>query len=167
MSTDLVFLAALMGLVTYPFRAIPLLAPGFERLPERVRLYLTICQRHATRQEPEPKTVDERLFASTLAINGGRYDEALSHLRLVRDEDPDNDHALYMLAVAHAQRGEHAEAIAHLERAIAMNPENRGLARNDPDLEPLRGDESFRAALEAPHGQRAERRRPFRTRTGR
>ena len=53
-----------------------------------------------------------------------------------------------MLAVAHAQRGEHAEAIAHLERAIALNPENRALARRDPDLEPLRDDEAFRAALE-------------------
>ena len=141
--------------------------PEEKELHERVRLYLNICQRQATREEPAPQTIDERLFASTLAINGGKYDEALSHLRLVRDEDPDNDHALYMLAVAHAQRGEHAEAIAHLERAIAMNPENRGLARNDPDLEPLRGDESFRAALEAPLVPRAERRRPFRTRTGR
>jgi tetratricopeptide (TPR) repeat protein len=149
------------------FESVLLKYPEEKELQERVRLYLNICQRQATRQEPEPKTVDERLFASTLAINGGRYDEALSHLRLVRDEDPDNDHALYMLAVAHAQRGEHAEAIAHLERAIAMNAENRGLARNDPDLEPLRGDESFRAALEAPHGQRSDRRRPFRTRTGR
>ena len=55
-----------------------------------------------------------------------------------------------MLAVAHAQRDEHAEAVAHLERAIALNPENRALARNDPDLEPLRDDETFRAALEAP-----------------
>jgi Flp pilus assembly protein TadD len=108
------------------------------------------------------------LFASTLAINGGRYDEAISHLHLVRDEDPDNDHALYMLAVAHAQRGEHAEAIAHLERAIAVNPENRGLARNDPDLEPLRGDDTFRAALEAPPSARVERRRPpHRTRSSR
>ena len=68
----------------------------------------------------------------------------------MRDEDPDNDHALYMLAVAHAQRGEPAEAIAHLERAIALNPENRGIARADPDLEPLRGDEAFRTALDAP-----------------
>ena len=68
----------------------------------------------------------------------------------MRDEDPDNDHALYMLAVAHAQRGEHAEAVAHLERAIALNPENRALARRDPDLEPLRDDDAFRAALDAP-----------------
>ena len=42
MSTNLIPLAVLMGLATYPFRAIPLLAPGFERLPERVRLYLRL-----------------------------------------------------------------------------------------------------------------------------
>ena len=42
MTTDLVLLAALMGAVTYPWRAIPLLAPGFERLPEKVRLYLRL-----------------------------------------------------------------------------------------------------------------------------
>ena len=42
MSVVLVPLAVLMGLVTYPFRAIPLLLPGFERLPERVRLYLRL-----------------------------------------------------------------------------------------------------------------------------
>ena len=33
MSVVLVPLAFLMGLATYPFRAIPLLAPGFDRLP--------------------------------------------------------------------------------------------------------------------------------------
>jgi tetratricopeptide (TPR) repeat protein len=143
------------------------LYPEEKELHERVRLYLNICQRQAAPRQATPQTIDERLYAATLAINGGRYDEAISHLRLVRDEDPDNDHALYMLAVAHAQRGEHAEAIAHLERAIAVNPENRGLARNDPDLEPLRGDDTFRAALEAPPSPRMERRRPPRTRSSR
>ena len=42
MSTVLVPLAVLMGLVTYPFRVIPMLAPGFERLPASVRLYLRL-----------------------------------------------------------------------------------------------------------------------------
>jgi branched-subunit amino acid transport protein len=42
MSTALLPLAFLMGLVTYPFRAIPLLAPGFDRLPAAVRLYLRL-----------------------------------------------------------------------------------------------------------------------------
>ena len=141
--------------------------PEEKELQERVRLYLNICQRQAAPREEVPQTIDERLYAATLSINGGRYDEAIAHLRLVRDEDPDSDHALYMLAVAHAQRGEPAEAVAHLERAIALNPENRALARNDPDLEPLRGHDSFRAALEAPLMPRLERRRPIKTRTGR
>ena len=145
--------------------------PEERELHERVRLYLNICQRQATAREATPQTVEERLYASTLAINGGKYDEAISHLRLVRDEDPDNDHALYMLAVAHAQRGEHAEAIAHLERAIALNPENRALARRDPDLEALREDESVRATLDAAPplnpATRIDRRRPVRAKTGR
>jgi tetratricopeptide (TPR) repeat protein len=141
--------------------------PEEKELHERVRLYLNVCERQLTRREDEPQSVDERLYAATIAINGGKYDEALVHLRLVRDEDPDSDHALYMLAVAHAQRGEHAEAIAHLERAIALNPENRAMARRDPDLDPLRDDDAFRSAVESAAVSRVDRRRPVRAKTAR
>ena len=152
------------------FEAVLRQYPDEKELHERVRLYLNICRRQAEQRQVSPQSVDERLYAATLAINGGQYDQAIAHLRLVRDEDPDNDHALYMLAVAHAQRDEHAEAIAHLERAIALNPENRALARNDPDLEPLHDDETFRAALEAPAIPSRpidQKKRPLRSRTGR
>ena len=145
--------------------------PEEKELHERVKLYLNICRRQAAPREATPQTIDERLYASTLAINSGKYDEAIVHLRLVRDEDPDNEHALYMLAVAHAQRGEHAEAVAHLERAISLNPENRAQARRDPDLDPLHDDEAFRAALDAPPSQQIPRtdprRRPIRTKSAR
>jgi tetratricopeptide (TPR) repeat protein len=141
--------------------------PEEKELHERVRLYVNICQRQAAQREAAPQTIDERLYAATLAINGGLYDQAIAHLRLVRDEDPDNDHAIYMLAVAHAQRGEHAEAVAHLERAIVLNPENRALARHDPDLDPLRADDAIRAALDAPSAARSDRRRPLKTRSAR
>jgi tetratricopeptide (TPR) repeat protein len=149
------------------FESVLRLYPDEKELHERVRLYLNICRRQVTPRETAPQTVEERLYASTLAINGGQYDQAIVQLRLVRDEDPDNDHALYMLAVAHAQRGEHAESIAHLERAIALNPENRALARRDPDLEPLRADAAFRSTLERSAAPRVDRRRPFRTRPAR
>jgi tetratricopeptide (TPR) repeat protein len=138
-----------------------------KELHERVKLYLNVCRRQASSSESAPHTIEERLYASTLALNGGRYDEAISHLRLVRDEDPDNDHALYMLAVAHAQRGEFAEAVAHVERAISINPENRALAKTDPDLDPVRDDEAFRAALETPSHLRNDRRRAIRPRSAR
>jgi branched-subunit amino acid transport protein len=42
MSVGLVSLALLMGAVTFPWRAIPLLAPGIDRLPPLARQYLRL-----------------------------------------------------------------------------------------------------------------------------
>jgi branched-subunit amino acid transport protein len=42
MSVQLVLLAVLMAAVTYPSRAVPLLAPAFERLPPRALEYLRL-----------------------------------------------------------------------------------------------------------------------------
>jgi branched-subunit amino acid transport protein len=42
MTNELVLLAVLMGAVTYPSRALPILAPGIERLPARALLYLRL-----------------------------------------------------------------------------------------------------------------------------
>jgi branched-subunit amino acid transport protein len=42
MSNELVLLALLMGAVTYPSRALPLLAPGIDRLPRRALDYLQL-----------------------------------------------------------------------------------------------------------------------------
>lgn len=42
MSTALVGLALLMGLVTFPTRALPLLAPGLDRLPPLLLAYLRL-----------------------------------------------------------------------------------------------------------------------------
>ncbi len=42
MSTQLVGLAVLMAVVTYPWRAAPLLAPGMERLPAAAQTYLRL-----------------------------------------------------------------------------------------------------------------------------
>jgi tetratricopeptide (TPR) repeat protein len=91
----------------------------------------------------------ERVFAATLAFNSGNYDEALEHLRTASAESPDHDHVLYMLATVLALRDEYDEAVPHLLRAIDLNPENRAMARHDPDLAPLRHYETVRAALES------------------
>ncbi|HSS35878.1 MAG TPA: AzlD domain-containing protein [Patescibacteria group bacterium] len=42
MTTELVLLALLMGVVTYPSRALPLLTPGIERLPKPALDYLQL-----------------------------------------------------------------------------------------------------------------------------
>jgi branched-subunit amino acid transport protein len=41
-SVELVWLALFMGLVTYPSRALPILAPGIERLPGAATEYLRL-----------------------------------------------------------------------------------------------------------------------------
>ena len=106
-----------------------------------------------------PSTPEERVFAATLAVNAGNYDEALAHLRMASSESPEHDHALYMLASVLALRDNLHEAVPLLLRAIELNPDNRMLARHDPDLEALREFDSVRAALEATAPVKTERRK--------
>jgi tetratricopeptide (TPR) repeat protein len=133
--------------------------PEEKELHERARLYLNICERQVVSRAEVPKSPDERIFAATVAANTGDYDEALTHLRAATKDAPDHDHALYMLAAVLALRDEQDEAVPLLLRAIELNPENRAMARHDPDLESLRANESVRAALDAVPPAKADRRR--------
>ena len=138
--------------------------PDERELHERVRLYLNVCERHMTPRATSPSTPEERVFAATLAVNAGNYDEALEHLRTASVEAPEHDHALYMLASVLALRDEVEQAVPLLLRAIELNPDNRTLARHDPDLEVLREFDTVRAALEAVSPAKAERRKAARRR---
>ena len=61
MSTDLVLLALLLGAVTYPSRALPMLAPGIERLPAKALLYLRLVG---------PAVLASLAAANTLVVGG-------------------------------------------------------------------------------------------------
>ena len=138
--------------------------PQERELHERVRLYLNVCDRHMTPRAMSPSTPEERVFAATLAVNAGNYDEALAHLRTASAEAPEHDHALYMLASVLTMREGIEEAVPLLLRAIELNPDNRTLARHDPDLEPLREIDSVRTALEAVIPPKIDRKKPARRR---
>ena len=123
--------------------------PDESELHERSRRYLAACER-ASQPSPAPETVEDRLFAATLALNSGLQDEALQHLDVCAQERPDSDHVQYMLAVARADAGDLSAAAGHLLRAIELNPDNRFLARNEPSFDRLRDDDAVRRALEMP-----------------
>jgi tetratricopeptide (TPR) repeat protein len=133
---------------------------------EILRLYLNVIRRQTVPLDSTPKSREERVYAVTLAINRGAYEEALAALRVLQAEVPDDDRVQYMSAVAHAQRGELSDAISCLERAVELNPENRGFAGQDADLEPLRRDPLFRTDLERAPSSR-DRRAPSRSRSPR
>lgn len=107
-------------------------------LVERSRLYLALCERQLQPRAAEPENTAQRLYAATLALNSSDYSRAIGYLERVVKDEPANDQANYMLAVAYSQQGQLEVAIPYLQRAIAANADNRTLARVDPDLASLR-----------------------------
>lgn len=137
--------------------------PDEKELHERVHLYLNVCQRQATPPDPTPQTTAERVYAATLAVNAGAYDNGLSELQQALHTDPDNDHVHYMLGVVYALRQDFAPALAHLQRAVELNAENRFLAMQDADLVALReADSGFRTVIDAAFTARRDRREEHR-----
>jgi tetratricopeptide (TPR) repeat protein len=124
--------------------------PDERELLERARLYLKVCERELEPREPAPKTADEWVYSATVAFNSGNEALALQHLQRALGENPRHDHAHYMMAVASVRRGNAADALDHLHQAVLLNPENRSLARQDPDLEALRDEPQFRQVIDAP-----------------
>jgi tetratricopeptide (TPR) repeat protein len=132
------------------FRTIIDRYPEERELQERSRLYLRVCERETARRPPTPQTPQERVYAATVALNAGDPATALEHLRRALGDAPDNDHAQYIMSVALASTGAPADAVEHLRQAISLNPENRALARQDPDLEPLRALDGFADLVDGP-----------------
>lgn len=142
------------------FRAVLAQFPEEKELNDRVRLYLAVCERNL-QSTPEPKTLDELVYAATLALNTGDRITALRHLTDVVAQDPNHDGALYMLCVAYALSDDRDEALSYLQRAIEQNPANRALALQDADLERLMQDEAARAAVQTATTRRSNVRTPL------
>jgi tetratricopeptide (TPR) repeat protein len=129
--------------------------PDEKELHERARVYIAICERRSDpKRDQAPRTIEERMNAATVAINRGAFADALGHLRSVKSEDAENDVVHYMMAVAHAGLGDADAAIPHLHEAIELNPENKFLAAQDTDLDPIRAHIAFVALLDSPPAPR-------------
>lgn len=150
------------GAASY-FRTVLERYPEERELLERARLYLRVCERETSRRPAEARTPAERVYAATVALNSGDHTGALDHLQRALGEDPESDHAHYIMAVALGMRNRADEALEHLQQAIALNPENRGLAKQDPELDSLRDHDRFRDALDTPPAPN-RRPRPLRRR---
>jgi tetratricopeptide (TPR) repeat protein len=136
------------------FRAVIQRYPEERELLERARLYLRVCERETANRPATPRTVQERVYAATVALNAGNRDIAMAHLEQALNDDPHSDHAHYIMAVALSDVGNRSAALEHLRRAVTLNPENRTLALQDPDLAGLRETHEFRQILDTPPSSR-------------
>ena len=101
------------------------------------------------RGEPFRVSPWEFAFAGLPAQKAKRYDEAKALLLQGLELHPGNKGLVYDLACVEALMGEHDAALEHLRQAF-VDPRVREWARTDPDLDSLRDDPRFSAALESP-----------------
>lgn len=140
------------------FRDLMARFPEERELQERAQVYLRVCERELA-AAAAPRTNEERLVAATVALNAGEYARTLNMLDEVLRDDPRSDLAEYMAAVVYCAKGDLDAAIVRLRRAIELNPENRNLARQDNDLEPLHDLDAFRQMLDTPAASRRRKSR--------
>jgi tetratricopeptide (TPR) repeat protein len=109
----------------------------------------TVLAIGATRGEPFQVSAWEFAFAGVPAYESKRYDEAKALLLEGLELHPRNTSLLYDLACNEALMGDKEAALEHLAQAAA-DPRLREHAQKDSDLDSLRDDPRFSAALESP-----------------
>lgn len=89
----------------------------------------------------------ESSFSAAPLAKEGRFDEAIEMMRRDAEAQPDHPALLYNLACYEALAERVDDALAHLERALELNPRFREFAEQDSDFESLRGDPRFSEVL--------------------
>lgn len=80
-------------------------------------------------------------------FTAGRYEEGLAQFRRVLERDPGNLDARYNIACGLARLGRAEDALEALADAVRAGYRDAEFARKDPDLESIRADPRFEAAL--------------------
>jgi uncharacterized Ntn-hydrolase superfamily protein len=78
----------------------------------------------------------------------GDYEGAVAEYRKVIRRHPESASAYYNMACYLSLAGKSEEALAALEKAVALEPDFREYARTDRDFDPLRNEDAFKTMLE-------------------
>ncbi|HEY7483495.1 MAG TPA: tetratricopeptide repeat protein [Streptosporangiaceae bacterium] len=86
---------------------------------------LQLLQRAAD-AEPTSRSIREALARAQFGAR--RYADAADSFRLIVEDNPSEDYALFGLGLALSRMGEFADAVEHLALAAAMRPDNKDYA---------------------------------------
>jgi tetratricopeptide (TPR) repeat protein len=117
--------------------------PAEPEILARARTYLRICDREEAAHK-KPVIANDQLYTlGVMEHNRGDYEKAVTYFRQSLEKSPNSDHIYYSLAASFAVKGEIAEALRNLQKAVELNEENRVFAKNDSDFAPLHGEKEF------------------------
>jgi tetratricopeptide (TPR) repeat protein len=114
---------------------------------ERVRIYLSICERNVQESQLEFGSSEEQYDYAVSLLNQGNFEEARDQFESILNSTPEADFAHYGMALLSSMTGQSEEALEHLTRAIQMNPAIRIQARSDPDFVDMADDPRFTELL--------------------
>jgi tetratricopeptide (TPR) repeat protein len=114
-----------------------------KEVAERSKIHLRLCEQKIARKPAAPRTPDEHYDLAIALMNEGKYEETLDHLNKALKSNPKCDYVIYALAITHCRTGNFDRALANLQTAIGLKPENRFLAQRDSDFEVLKQDSRF------------------------
>jgi tetratricopeptide (TPR) repeat protein len=110
---------------------------------ERSKIHIRLCEQKIARKPAAPRTLDEHYNFAIALMNEGKYEESLDHLNKALKSNPKCDYVIYAVAITHCRTGNFDRALANLQVAIGLRPENRFLAQRDSDFEVLKQDSRF------------------------
>lgn len=124
-----------------------LLHDGPPEIQERVRIHLASCARHERREELSFNTSEEQFDYAISLLNTGLYEEARNQFEGILAADHKADYAYYGLAILESMTSRAEPCLAHLAKAIDLNPRNRIQARSDSDFQDMADDPRFTELL--------------------
>ena len=103
-------------------------------IADKARSYAQICERKTNGPTPDLQTSDDHFNYGVERLNARDMDVARKHLDRALSMEPNGEHILFTLALCCGLSGDGAAACENLRRAIALEPRNRVLARQDPEF---------------------------------
>jgi quercetin dioxygenase-like cupin family protein len=96
--------------------------------------------------EPSPW---EDVFVASSYVEMGKLEEARKLMVELVERHPDDARGYFNAACIEARAGDKERALAHLERALELDPEVREFAKKDSDFDSIRDEPRFLALLDA------------------
>jgi tetratricopeptide (TPR) repeat protein len=119
-------------------------------IADKARSYAQICARKTGGAEVNLQTADDHFNYGVERLNARDMDVARRHLDRALAMEPNGEHILFTLALCCGLSGDGAGACENLKRAIALEPRNKILARQDPEFSALAQQLPALRALLAP-----------------
>ncbi|MBN1571538.1 MAG: tetratricopeptide repeat protein [Acidobacteria bacterium] len=117
--------------------------PGELDILARARSYIQICDREEANLKKQPVTSDQLYALGVMEHNKANYDAAISYFQQSLEKHHNADYIYYSLAASQAMKGDLAQSLENLRKAVELNEDSRIYAKNDADFAALQSRKEF------------------------